>query len=204
MQRGKRETYFCLIGHSSRRALSRFVLSSQLCSGSKRWRAPSQPPRPSNFLYVPAQCHARRTKRGPYDDCPLNVSAGQNDLLFFMTATRSSRTRRRSGRGGGGGLAAEAPTPVERGDGLANEAKGQTAEAHVAAQRTSATTRKRLNCICEDATARTNLASGMRSFECRCRQLPPLRWHRSRHSQPQHRAIFRPHFHGLGHMSLLQ
>jgi len=39
--------YFCLIGHISRLALSRFVLSGQLLSGSKRWRPPSQPPRPS-------------------------------------------------------------------------------------------------------------------------------------------------------------
>ena len=39
--------YFCLIGHSSRRALSRFTLSGQLLSGAKRcWPAPA-PPRPS-------------------------------------------------------------------------------------------------------------------------------------------------------------
>ncbi len=39
--------YFCLIGHSSRRALSRFALSGQLLSGAKRcWPAPA-PPRPS-------------------------------------------------------------------------------------------------------------------------------------------------------------
>ncbi len=39
--------YFCLIGHSNRRALSRFVLSGQLLSGAKRcWPAPA-PPRPS-------------------------------------------------------------------------------------------------------------------------------------------------------------
>jgi hypothetical protein len=29
--------YFCLIGHSSRRALSRLALSGQLLSGAKRW-----------------------------------------------------------------------------------------------------------------------------------------------------------------------
>src|SRR6202171_2296665 len=39
--------YFCLIGHSSRRALSRFALSGHELSGAKRcWPAPA-PPRPS-------------------------------------------------------------------------------------------------------------------------------------------------------------
>src|SRR5438105_5134804 len=39
--------YFCLIGQSSRRALSRLALSGQLLSGAKRcWPAPA-PPRPS-------------------------------------------------------------------------------------------------------------------------------------------------------------
>src|ERR1700730_16163574 len=39
--------YFCLIGHSSRRALSRLVWSGQLLTGAKRgWPAPA-PPRPS-------------------------------------------------------------------------------------------------------------------------------------------------------------
>jgi hypothetical protein len=39
--------YFCLIGHSSRRALSRLALSGQLFNGAKRcWPAPA-PPRPS-------------------------------------------------------------------------------------------------------------------------------------------------------------
>ena len=39
--------YFCLIGHSSRRALSRFPLSGQLFSGAKRWCPDPPPPRPS-------------------------------------------------------------------------------------------------------------------------------------------------------------
>ena len=39
--------YFCLIGQSSRRALSRFALSGQLFSGAKRCWPPPAPPRPS-------------------------------------------------------------------------------------------------------------------------------------------------------------
>ena len=57
--------YFCLIGHSNRRALSRFALSGQLLSGAKRcWPAPA-PPRPSPMRYVPALCHAIRMNSGP-------------------------------------------------------------------------------------------------------------------------------------------
>ena len=52
--------YFCLIGHSKRRALSRFALSGQELRGAKRcWPAPA-PPRPSVMRYVPALCHAMR------------------------------------------------------------------------------------------------------------------------------------------------
>ena len=40
--------YFILIGASSVRALSRLVLSAHDRSGSKRWRPPSAPPRPSH------------------------------------------------------------------------------------------------------------------------------------------------------------
>lgn len=43
--------YFSLIGSSSFLALSRLVLSGQETSGSKRWRAPSHPPRPSQVLW---------------------------------------------------------------------------------------------------------------------------------------------------------
>ncbi len=39
--------YFCLIGQSSRRALSRFALSGQLFRGAKRWVPDPAPPRPS-------------------------------------------------------------------------------------------------------------------------------------------------------------
>ena len=39
--------YFCLIGHRSRRALSRFTLSGQLLSGAKRCIPDPPPPRPS-------------------------------------------------------------------------------------------------------------------------------------------------------------
>ena len=39
--------YFRLIGHSSRRALSRFALSGQLLSGARRCVAEPVPPRPS-------------------------------------------------------------------------------------------------------------------------------------------------------------
>ena len=39
--------YFCLIGQSSRRALSRFALSGQLFSGAKRCEPSPPPPRPS-------------------------------------------------------------------------------------------------------------------------------------------------------------
>src|SRR5262249_30820959 len=55
--------YFCLIGHNSRRALSRLALSGQLLSGAKRcWPLPA-PPRPSAMRYVPAACHAIRIIR---------------------------------------------------------------------------------------------------------------------------------------------
>ena len=39
--------YFCLTGHSSRRALSRLALSGQLLSGAKRCMPWPAPPRPS-------------------------------------------------------------------------------------------------------------------------------------------------------------
>ncbi len=39
--------YFFLIGHSSRRALSRLPLSGQLLIGAKRWLPVAAPPRPS-------------------------------------------------------------------------------------------------------------------------------------------------------------
>ena len=39
--------YFCLIGHSRRRALSRLPLSGQLLSGAKRCWPLLAPPRPS-------------------------------------------------------------------------------------------------------------------------------------------------------------
>ena len=39
--------YFCLTGHSSRRALSRFPLSGQLLRGAKRCVPEAPPPRPS-------------------------------------------------------------------------------------------------------------------------------------------------------------
>jgi hypothetical protein len=39
--------YFCLIGQSRRRALSRFTLSGQLLRGAKRWLPVPPPPRPS-------------------------------------------------------------------------------------------------------------------------------------------------------------
>ena len=57
--------YFCLIGQSSRRALSRSTLSGQLLSGAKRWVPLLAPPRPSPVRYVPALCHAIRMKSGP-------------------------------------------------------------------------------------------------------------------------------------------
>src|SRR5665647_2868277 len=57
--------YFCLIGQSSLRALSRLTLSGQLLSGAKRCCPPPAPPRPSPVRYVPALCHAIRIKNGP-------------------------------------------------------------------------------------------------------------------------------------------
>src|ERR1700738_36122 len=57
--------YFCLIGQSSRRALSRLALSGQLLSGAKRcWPLPP-PPRPSPVRYVPALSQARRVHNSP-------------------------------------------------------------------------------------------------------------------------------------------
>ena len=46
--------YFCLIGQSRRRALSRLALSGQLFRGAKRWAPVPPPPRPSSMRYVPA------------------------------------------------------------------------------------------------------------------------------------------------------
>ncbi len=57
--------YFCLIGQSSRRALSRFTLSGQLLRGAKRCVPEEAPPRPSATRYVPALCQAIRMKNGP-------------------------------------------------------------------------------------------------------------------------------------------
>ena len=57
--------YFCLIGHSSRRALSRLTLSGQLLSGAKRWAPLPPPPRPSAMRYVPAACQLIRMNSGP-------------------------------------------------------------------------------------------------------------------------------------------
>src|SRR5580704_17585398 len=57
--------YFCLIGHNSRRALSRFTLSGQLLRGAKRCCPAPAPPRPSPMRYVPALCHAIRMNSGP-------------------------------------------------------------------------------------------------------------------------------------------
>jgi hypothetical protein len=57
--------YFCLIGQSSRRALSRLALSGQLLSGAKRCAPVPPPPRPSSMRYVPAACHVIRMKSGP-------------------------------------------------------------------------------------------------------------------------------------------
>ena len=39
--------YFCLIGQSNRRALSRFALSGQLPTGARRMMPEPAPPRPS-------------------------------------------------------------------------------------------------------------------------------------------------------------
>ncbi len=39
--------YFCLIGQSRRRALSRLMLSGQLLRGARRWLPLPAPPRPS-------------------------------------------------------------------------------------------------------------------------------------------------------------
>ena len=57
--------YFCLMGQSNRRALSRLALSGQLLRGAKRIVPEAPPPRPSWMRYVPALCHAIRMKRGP-------------------------------------------------------------------------------------------------------------------------------------------
>ena len=57
--------YFCLIGQSSLRALSRFALSGQLLRGAKRCVPDPAPPRPSLMRYVPALCHAIRMKSPP-------------------------------------------------------------------------------------------------------------------------------------------
>ena len=56
---------FSFTGHSKALALSKFVLSAQDRSGSKRCRPPAHPPRPSVTRQLPLQCQARRTKRGP-------------------------------------------------------------------------------------------------------------------------------------------
>ena len=60
-----RRPYFFLIGHSSRRALSRLTLSGQLFRGAKRCVPEDAPPRPSLMRYVPALCHAIRMNNPP-------------------------------------------------------------------------------------------------------------------------------------------
>ena len=57
--------YFCLMGQSRRRALSRLALSGQLLSGAKRCMPAPPPPRPSVTRYVPALCQDMRMKKGP-------------------------------------------------------------------------------------------------------------------------------------------
>ena len=57
--------YFCLIGHSRRRDLSKLALSGQELWGANRSMPVPAPPRPSLVRYVPAACHAIRIKNGP-------------------------------------------------------------------------------------------------------------------------------------------
>ena len=57
--------YFCLIGQSSRLALSRFPLSGQLFKGANLCAPVPPPPRPSVLLYVPAACQVILMKNGP-------------------------------------------------------------------------------------------------------------------------------------------
>ncbi len=57
--------YFCLIGHKSRLALSKFTLSGQLFKGANLCCPVPPPPLPSPVLYVPALCHVILIKNGP-------------------------------------------------------------------------------------------------------------------------------------------
>ena len=100
--------YFCLIGHSSRRALSRLPLSGQLFSGANRCAPSPAPPRPSSMRYVPAACqrHADEQRavvavvgrppllrrRHHLDDVPL-----QRVDVERLRTPRRSRSRRPSG-----------------------------------------------------------------------------------------------------------
>ena len=71
---------------TAKRALSGFVLSAELRSGSKHWLPPAQPLRPSFALCEPEQCHARRTKMCPQ----FPSSAGQH----FCESTNKASTSR--------------------------------------------------------------------------------------------------------------
>src|SRR5260370_36760078 len=54
--------YFCLIGQSKRRALSRLTLSGQLLRGANGGAPEPAPPRPSEIRYQPRQGQALRMK----------------------------------------------------------------------------------------------------------------------------------------------
>jgi hypothetical protein len=63
-KRVREKIYGKLITHK-RRALSRLPLSGQLLRGANRSMPWPAPPLPSEVRYVPAACHAIRTKNGP-------------------------------------------------------------------------------------------------------------------------------------------
>src|SRR5271168_3637240 len=64
--------YFCLIGHSSRRALSRFTLSGQLLSGAKRCC-----PAPA----LPDAVRSRAVPRHTNEQRPVVAKVGRPPLL---------------------------------------------------------------------------------------------------------------------------
>ena len=68
--------YFCLIGQSSRRALSRLTLSGQLLSGAKRCVPAPAPPRPSRDTVG-----ARAVPRHPDEQRPVVAVVGRPPVL---------------------------------------------------------------------------------------------------------------------------
>mmetsp|Transcript_47870 Transcript_47870/g.147624 ORF Transcript_47870/g.147624 Transcript_47870/m.147624 type:complete len:200 (-) Transcript_47870:94-693(-) len=86
----------CLIGRRRSSIWFRPALSPQLFSGLKRMRAPSQPPRPSEVRYVPAQCQAKRIMNAPWFPKSAELLGKTWRIAVFTCDTSKPRLRRRA------------------------------------------------------------------------------------------------------------